>query len=78
MRRHVNHLKQSLFVVHPINHPILETQTRRAMTLPVSTEGLIVESLDQSQSRWAGDPCDVFPLLVSLQDLARGSAEFLV
>ena len=47
-------------MVHPINHPILETQTRRPMSLPVTlpkVPGIFVLS-------YARDPLRTFPLLL--------------
>ena len=35
------------------------------MSFPFSSQGLVIEPLDQLETRWTGDPYDVFPFLIA-------------
>jgi hypothetical protein len=55
----------------PVENSKLPIKPRRSMALPFAEEGLIMKPLDQPQALWAGNSDDVFPLLVSLQNIRR-------
>jgi len=46
--------------------------------MPFSAKGFIAESLDEPQPKRTGDPSDVFPLLISLQNLKWRGVELLL
>ena len=48
------------------------------MALPLTREGFVVKSLNGSQSQWPRDSGDVFPFLVTLQNLDGDGARKLL
>jgi hypothetical protein len=48
------------------------------MTLPLARQGFVVKSLDQTKARRARKHCDVLPLLIPLEDVARERRSLLV
>jgi len=69
VRRDIGHVDANLLGKHFIDDPILATQPRRALSLPLSAQRLIMESFDEPQTCWARYANNVFPLLVPLQDI---------
>jgi hypothetical protein len=39
------------------------------MSLPLAPKGFVVKPLDDSQAGWAGNANNIFPFLVSLEDI---------
>jgi len=54
---------------NPIDHPPLEPEPRGAMTLPLTRKSFVVKSLYGSQTLRPGKLGNVFPFLVTLQNL---------
>jgi len=47
------------------------------MSSPFAPQRLVIESFDLPQSNGAGEPDDIFPLLVAFQDVEGESVELL-
>ncbi len=60
-----------------VNHPPLKPEPRRTMALPLTGQSLIVKPFDGPQTLRPGKPGNVFPLLVTFQDLYRHGARKL-
>lgn len=63
---------------NPINNPPLKPKSGRAMTLPVTRQGFVVKPFDRSQTLRTRQPGNVFPLLVTLQNLDGNRATKLL
>src|SRR5437660_4600449 len=61
-----------------VNDPVLQSKSRRTMSLPLAGQGFVVQSFDAPQPRWTGNHRDVLPLLVALQDFLWHSRELFV
>ncbi len=54
-----------------VDHSPLKPEPRGAMALPFTGQGFVVKTFDSPQTLRPGKPGNVFPLLVSLQNLDR-------
>ena len=62
-----------------VNYPPLKPEPRRTMALPLTRQRFIVKPLDGSQTLWPRKSGNVFPFLVTLQNLDRnGTGKLLV
>ncbi len=77
MRCDSHDLYQHLILFDPVDHKILNVQARRAITLPLTAQRLVSETLDLFQSVGTTDRNNVFPLLVPLQHLVRQYVQLL-
>ncbi|MBK7356298.1 hypothetical protein [Propionivibrio sp.] len=59
------------------NHPPLKPEPRRPKTLPLAGKSFIMKPLDGSQALRPGEPGNVLPFLVTLQDFYRHGARKL-
>lgn len=62
---------------NPINNPPLKPEPRRSMALPLTRQGFVVKPFDSSQALRTGKPGNVFPFLVTLQNLNGNRARKL-
>ena len=60
-----------------VNHSPLKPEPRGTMALPLTRQSFVVKPLNGSQPLRPGKPGNVFPFLVTLQDLYRYGARKL-
>jgi len=60
-----------MLFLYQIYNAILASQAGRTMTFPFSSKRLISKALDTSQTPGSRNCNDIFPLLVSLQNIDR-------
>lgn len=70
----MDNLNQQYVGDNPVNHPPLKPEPRGTMALPLTRQSFIVKPLDGSQTLRPGKPGNVFPFLVTLQNLDRDRA----
>jgi hypothetical protein len=58
-----------------VDEPILCTQAGGAIPLPLASQGLIMQTLDQPETAGPRNPDDVLPLLITFQNLNWESVE---
>jgi hypothetical protein len=73
MRSQVNDHDKHTILIDFVYDSVLISQPRGAMTLPIATKGLIVESTYQAQPCWSRQLDNVFPFLVTFEYLFRRS-----
>lgn len=69
MGRHIYDQHEKFILLNPIDNPKLLTEPGGSVTLPLTSERLIVKAPNQPQPLRARDLNDVFPLLVSLENI---------
>ncbi len=63
---------------NPINHSPLKPEPRRTMAFPLTGQSFVVKPFDGSQTLRPGKPSNVFPFLVTFQNLYRHGARNLL
>ena len=77
MGGNLHNLDQQYVGDNSVNHSPLESEPGSAMAFPLARQSFIVKPLDGSQSQWPRDSGNVFPFLVTLQNLNRDRARKL-
>jgi hypothetical protein len=71
MRGEINHLDNDTLFLDQIDEAILLSKTGRTVAFPFASKSFISKALYESQAPRPGNYNDIFPLLVSLQNLCR-------
>jgi hypothetical protein len=72
------HLEQQLFRNYAVYNTPLKSKPGRPMTPPLTRQRLIMKPPDKPKSRRTGYCHDIFPFLISLQNILRDRCNLLV